>query len=130
MAAKNKLGAKVGKHKLGTRAGKYKLGARIESRGPSKGSGAGKHKCPLYFNSKHIDLFLLKPVTSFEMFCTNHCLPDFDLQPYCSEAVDRSCSVEKVFLEILQSSQESTCRQGKYCNYLALRVIKDFLFSF
>ena len=42
------MGTRTGKYKFGAMAGKYKLGARAgaqgQSRGTSKGSGAGKYK--------------------------------------------------------------------------------------
>ena len=32
-----------------------------------------------------------------------------------TEAVSQKCAVEKVFLEILQNSQENTCARGVSC---------------
>ena len=38
----------------------------------------------------------------------------FKLQQEISEAVDRRCSVKKVFLEISQNSQENTCARVSF----------------
>ena len=36
------------------------------------------------------------------------------LSLYCSEAALRKCSAKRVFLEILQSSQENTCARASF----------------
>ena len=45
---------------------------------------------------------------------------------YDKEAVARSCSVKKVFLEILQNSQENTC--ARVCNFIKKETLTQ-LFS-
>ena len=43
------------------------------------------------------------------------------LTSYCSEAVVQRCSVKKVFLEILQNSQENTCARDSFLIKLQAR---------
>ena len=55
-----------------------------------------------------------------------------------AEAVSRRCSVKKVFLEILQNSQENTCGKDSFliklqtspCNFIKKETLAQVLFSF
>ena len=54
-----------------------------------------------------------------------------------AEAVSRRCSVKKVFLEILQNSQENTCGKDSFliklqtspCNFIKKETLAQVLFS-